>query len=210
MVQLVSTANCRVAMDAIVIFALRDQRAVVADREHLAAAVIGYQTDLPIAKENPNVISDLDVTYRLLTAAILGAVIGANRGRLDWAAGLRTHMLVCVGAALALIVSAYGFDHALKQANVVLDPSRVAAQVISGIGFLGAGTILFLQKGTGHQGTDHGGWLVGRGRRRPCFGRRHVCASLRGNVHPMGHPRVAKTHRTSFRQPTSKIHVHPD
>jgi putative Mg2+ transporter-C (MgtC) family protein len=162
MVQLASAANCRVAMDVTVTFALRDLRAVVADREHLAAAVIGYQTDLPIAKENPNVISDLDVTYRLLTAAILGAVIGANRGRLDWAAGLRTHMLVCVGAALALIVSAYGFDHALKQANVVLDPSRVAAQVISGIGFLGAGTILFLQKEQVIKGltTAAGLWAV--------------------------------------------------
>ena len=91
-------------------------------------------------------ISDVDVVLRLLTAAVLGSVIGVNRGRLEWAAGLRTHMLVSVGAALAVIVSAYGFSHAIQQDHVVLDPSRIAAQVISGIGFLGAGTILFLQK----------------------------------------------------------------
>lgn len=91
-------------------------------------------------------ISDIDVVLRLLTAAVLGSVIGVNRGRLEWAAGLRTHMLVSVGAALAVIVSAYGFSHAIEQDHVVLDPSRIAAQVISGIGFLGAGTILFLQK----------------------------------------------------------------
>lgn len=91
-------------------------------------------------------ISDVDVVLRLLTAAVLGSVIGVNRGRLEWAAGLRTHMLVSVGAALAVIVSAYGFSHAIEQDHVVLDPSRIAAQVISGIGFLGAGTILFMQK----------------------------------------------------------------
>ena len=58
-----------------------------------------------------------------------------------WAAGIRTHMLVCVGACLFMIVSAYGFAPVLGP-NVVLDPSRVAAQVVSGIGFLGAGAIL--------------------------------------------------------------------
>jgi putative Mg2+ transporter-C (MgtC) family protein len=75
-------------------------------------------------------------------AALLGSVIGFERERLNWAAGLRTHMLVCVGAPLMMMVSAFGFADALTQKNVVLDPSRVAAQVVSGIGFLGAGSIL--------------------------------------------------------------------
>lgn len=107
-------------------------------------------------------ISNLDIALRLLTAAVLGSVIGVNRGRLEWAAGLRTHMLVCVGSALAVIVSAYGFSHALQQDHVVLDPSRIAAQVISGIGFLGAGTILFLQKEQVIRGltTAAGLWAV--------------------------------------------------
>jgi putative Mg2+ transporter-C (MgtC) family protein len=85
------------------------------------------------------------IVIRLLLASILGGVIGFERERLDWAAGLRTHMLVCVGAALAMIVSSFGFHDVLGQPNIVLDPSRIAAQVVSGIGFLGAGTIMFLR-----------------------------------------------------------------
>lgn len=91
-------------------------------------------------------IDSWEILLRLVLAAVLGAVIGADRERREWAAGLRTHMLVCVGAALAIIVSAFGFNDVLRQPHVVLDPSRVAAQVISGIGFLGAGTILFMQR----------------------------------------------------------------
>jgi putative Mg2+ transporter-C (MgtC) family protein len=79
---------------------------------------------------------------RLGAAAVLGSLIGLERQRLDKAAGLRTHMLVSVGSALVMIVSAYGFEEVLSPTRVVLDPSRVAAQVVSGIGFLGAGTIL--------------------------------------------------------------------
>lgn len=83
-----------------------------------------------------------DPILRLLLAALLGSVIGLERERLNWMAGLRTHMLVCVGAALVMLVSAFGFADSLGRPNVVLDPSRVAAQVVSGIGFLGAGVIL--------------------------------------------------------------------
>lgn len=79
---------------------------------------------------------------RLLVAALLGSIIGLERERLNWMAGLRTHMLVCVGAALVMLVSAFGFSDVLDRSNIVLDPSRVAAQVVSGIGFLGAGVIL--------------------------------------------------------------------
>lgn len=86
--------------------------------------------------------SELEMVGRLLMAAALGSVIGFERERLSWAAGLRTHMLVCVGATLFMLVSAYGFQEVIKSEHVVLDPSRVAAQVVSGIGFLGAGTIL--------------------------------------------------------------------
>jgi putative Mg2+ transporter-C (MgtC) family protein len=85
---------------------------------------------------------DLQMAARLLVAAVLGSVIGADREKLSWAAGLRTHMLVCVGACLIMIVSAFGFADILGTPNVVLDPSRIAAQVVSGIGFLGAGSIL--------------------------------------------------------------------
>jgi len=87
-------------------------------------------------------ISNSEVLIRLALAALFGSLIGFERERLLWAAGIRTHMLVSVGACLIMIVSAYGFEHALKMDHVVLDPSRIAAQVVSGIGFLGAGSIL--------------------------------------------------------------------
>ena len=86
-------------------------------------------------------IGPIETILRLLIAALAGSVIGYERERLQWAAGLRTHMLVCVGSCLIVIVSAYGFSEVLGP-HVVLDPSRIAAQVVSGIGFLGAGTIL--------------------------------------------------------------------
>jgi putative Mg2+ transporter-C (MgtC) family protein len=83
-----------------------------------------------------------ELISRLLLAALLGSMIGLERERLMWAAGLRTHMLVCVGSCLIMIVSAFGFSDILGTPAVVLDPSRIAAQVVSGIGFLGAGAIL--------------------------------------------------------------------
>jgi putative Mg2+ transporter-C (MgtC) family protein len=83
-----------------------------------------------------------ELLFRLFVATFLGSIIGAERERLTWAAGLRTHMLVCVGACLLMIVSSFGFADVLSTTHIILDPSRVAAQVVSGIGFLGAGSIL--------------------------------------------------------------------
>lgn len=102
-----------------------------------------------------------EILIRLSLAAVFGGIIGLERERKDWAAGLRTHMMVSVGAALTMMVSAYGFSDILGQPNVVLDPSRVAAQVISGIGFIGAGTILFLKEGVVRGLTTAAGlWTV--------------------------------------------------
>jgi putative Mg2+ transporter-C (MgtC) family protein len=84
-----------------------------------------------------------EMTLRLLVATALGSAIGLERSRLERGAGLRTHMLVCLGSALMMIVSTFGFRDILGTGNVVLDPSRVAAQVVTGIGFIGAGTIIF-------------------------------------------------------------------
>ncbi len=83
------------------------------------------------------------VVLRLVLAALLGGVIGFERERVESAAGLRTHALVALGSALVMIVSSFGFVAAVHAPNVVVDPSRVAAQVVSGIGFLGAGVIVF-------------------------------------------------------------------
>jgi putative Mg2+ transporter-C (MgtC) family protein len=92
-------------------------------------------------------LSTTEAALRLGTAAALGAAIGLERERLERAAGLRTHALVAVASALVMIVSAYGFDDVLGRESTVLDPSRIAAQVVSGIGFLGAGVII-LRKNT--------------------------------------------------------------
>ncbi len=88
-----------------------------------------------------HLLTNTEMVARLALSGVLGSMIGFERERLLWAAGLRTHMLVCVGACLFMLVSAYGFADVLGP-HVTLDPSRVAAQVVSGIGFLGAGTIL--------------------------------------------------------------------
>jgi putative Mg2+ transporter-C (MgtC) family protein len=90
-------------------------------------------------------IATYDMILRLLASAVLGSIIGWERERRAWTAGLRTHMLVCLGSALVMLVSKYGFQDMLTHPGVSFDPSRVAAQVVSGIGFLGAGTILFLR-----------------------------------------------------------------
>lgn len=88
-----------------------------------------------------------EILIRLFLASLFGALIGLERERKDWTAGMRTHMMVCLGSALIMMVSSFGFSDILGTAHVELDPSRVAAQVISGIGFIGAGTILFLRQG---------------------------------------------------------------
>ena len=85
----------------------------------------------------------IDFILRILVAALLGGMVGLEREYRDKAAGFRTHFLVALGSALFMIISAYGFSSALVSTEHRLDVSRVAAQVVSGIGFIGAGTIIF-------------------------------------------------------------------
>jgi len=113
-------------------FILREQRLTL-------LAIYWYQNSYEVLRL---MLSEYDLIIRLACAAALGSAIGLERERLQWVAGLRTHMLVCVGSALIMMVSSFGFSEILQQPHVVLDPSRLAAQVVSGIGFLGAGTIL--------------------------------------------------------------------
>ncbi|MDQ0340151.1 putative Mg2+ transporter-C (MgtC) family protein [Caldalkalibacillus uzonensis] len=88
----------------------------------------------------------LEITLRLLLATLLGGLVGLEREQSNRPAGFRTHILVCVGSALIMLISIYGFEEYIKERSqygyVVADPARLAAQVVSGIGFLGAGTIL--------------------------------------------------------------------
>ena len=84
-----------------------------------------------------------DFVWRLVLAALFGTIIGLDREYREKEAGFRTHFLVSLGSALMMIVSQYGFSEILTHDGVSLDPSRIAAQVESGIGFIGAGTIIF-------------------------------------------------------------------
>lgn len=82
--------------------------------------------------------------FRLVFAAILGGTIGLERNYRAKDAGFRTHFLVALGSALFMLVSQYGFDLSLeKLSKISWDPSRIASQVVTGIGFIGAGTIIF-------------------------------------------------------------------
>ena len=95
------------------------------------------------------------IVGRLALAAALGMVIGIERTYRAKTAGIRTHFLVALGSALFMIVSRYGFEG-------TGDPSRVAAQIVSGIGFLGAGTII-MQKHVVHGLTTAAGMWVAAG-----------------------------------------------
>jgi putative Mg2+ transporter-C (MgtC) family protein len=85
-----------------------------------------------------------ELLLRLALAAVLGGVIGIERELREREAGLRTHLLVSLGSALFTIVSAYGFHAFLASGQSVVraDPTRIAAQIVTGIGFLGAGAII--------------------------------------------------------------------
>ncbi|WEK53999.1 MAG: MgtC/SapB family protein [Candidatus Cohnella colombiensis] len=83
------------------------------------------------------------VIFRLVLAAILGGIIGWEREMKNKQAGFKTHLLVSLGSALIMLISIYGFGPELmNHPNARFDPARLAAQVVSGIGFLGAGAIL--------------------------------------------------------------------
>lgn len=86
---------------------------------------------------------EFEFLLRIFCAAVLGGLIGLEREYRSKEAGFRTHFLVAMGSALFMIVSAYGFDSVPLTEPHRWDVSRIAAQVVSGIGFIGAGTIIF-------------------------------------------------------------------
>ncbi|EPE6997143.1 MgtC/SapB family protein [Listeria monocytogenes] len=101
-----------------------------------------------------------DFILRLVVAGLLGAIIGLDREIRTKEAGFRTHFLVSLGSALIMIVSQYGFSQIATIQNVSFDPSRVAAQVVSGIGFIGAGTIIIQKKFVRGLTTAAGLWAT--------------------------------------------------
>lgn len=109
---------------------------------------------------NPWYISELQILLRLVLALILGGLIGFEREQNNHAAGLRTNILVCLGACLLMLLSMYGFSAFVDEPNVRVDPARLAAAVITGIGFLGAGTILFTGRSITGLTTAASLWVV--------------------------------------------------
>jgi putative Mg2+ transporter-C (MgtC) family protein len=84
-----------------------------------------------------------DYILRILVGALLGGAIGLEREYRAKEAGFRTHFLVALGSSLFTVVSAYGFTYIIPSPHSPVDPSRIAAQIVTGIGFIGAGTIIF-------------------------------------------------------------------
>lgn len=109
---------------------------------------------------NPWLIDEWHILLRLLLAMLLGGLVGLERERSNHAAGLRTHILVCLGSALIMMLSVYGFKDFANELNVRIDPARLATAVITGVGFLGAGTILFTGKSITGLTTAASIWVV--------------------------------------------------
>lgn len=97
---------------------------------------------------------------RILIASLCGALIGYERAIQRKSAGVRTHIVVAFSSALFMIVSKYGFADLLKMSDMALDPSRIAAQIVSGISFIGAGAILVKRSQISGLTTAAGIWAT--------------------------------------------------
>lgn len=102
----------------------------------------------------------LEFVLRLFLAGVMGALIGLDREYRAKEAGYRTHFLVSLGSALIMIISQHGFEGILHEVGVSLDPSRIASQVVTGIGFIGAGTIILHKQTVRGLTTAAGIWAT--------------------------------------------------
>jgi hypothetical protein len=128
----------------------------------------------------------------LTLALILSSLIGLEREFRAKSAGLRTHTLVGVAAALIMLVSKYGFGDIIVKYAIVLDPSRVAAQIVSGIGFIGGGLIFVAarRRSWSHHGGNHladGSRRYGVRRRAPIVGAVRDRGAISGGLWLHGH-----------------------
>ena len=104
--------------------------------------------------------TQIDYFLRLIEAVIYGGLVGYERQLRLKSAGIRTHILIALGAALMMIISKYAFFDVLTYAQIDLDPSRVASQVVSSIGFIGVGAILTYRHGIEGLTTSASIWCV--------------------------------------------------
>jgi putative Mg2+ transporter-C (MgtC) family protein len=114
-------------------------------------------------------VNELDIMWRLGLALLLSSCIGLEREVRQKSAGLQTYTLVGIGSAVFMLVSTYGFNDVLGNAHTMLDPSRVAAQIVSGIGFIGGG-IIFVRRDTVRGLTTAAGVWVTAGVGMACGG----------------------------------------
>jgi putative Mg2+ transporter-C (MgtC) family protein len=103
-------------------------------------------------------LTDMQIAVRLILSVVLGGLIGLERQLHRRYAGLRTHILVCLGSCLIMLTSMYVFD--IYKNKAPIDPSRIAAGVITGIGFLGAGAIIRDSEGIRGLTTAASLWVV--------------------------------------------------
>lgn len=105
-------------------------------------------------------LTNLEYIIRIVVAGFCGILVGYERRNRMKEAGVRTHFIVALGSALIMVVSKYGFQDLAGWQNISLDPSRVAAQIVSGIGFLGAGMIVMQGKTVKGLTTAAGIWAT--------------------------------------------------
>ncbi|MFR9731606.1 MgtC/SapB family protein [Saccharopolyspora sp. MS10] len=148
-------------------------------------------------------LGELPLLVELGSALVLSSLVGLEREVRAKSAGLRTHTLVGVGAALFMLVSKYGFGDVLAFDRVSLDPSRVAAQVVSGIGFIGGGLIFVRRDVVRGLTTAATVWLVAA-IGMACGGGLVVLAAATTLVHflvAVGYPRLLRLLRGVLREP---------
>lgn len=104
--------------------------------------------------------TSLPLLIRMLMSSLCGAAIGLERSKRQKDAGIRTHILVCLGATVVMLVSKYGFNDILEPSTITLDPSRLASNVITGISFLGAGVIFVKNMSIKGLTTAAGIWVT--------------------------------------------------
>jgi len=129
---------------------------IMQTKSPILRAILKYKTMIGVMDMHV----ELEYILRVIVAGMCGFVLGYERKERLKNAGVRTHMIVAMGAALILIVSKYGFNDILGVAGVSLNPAQIAGQIVSGIGFLGAG-LIFARNGVVNGLTTAAGvWAV--------------------------------------------------
>ena len=107
-----------------------------------------------------SVETELEFLLRIILSIICGACIGFERETRLKTAGIRTHIIVSLGSALMMIISKYGFGDVLQSGNIGLDPSRIAAGIVTAVGFIGAGVIFVRNQTISGVTTAAGIWAT--------------------------------------------------